>query len=76
MTNDCPFCEAGNEATRTVRVSVIHDGVVEAMSMRGVVWQRLHNLALTAQMVESQKQKARHFRYSRMIYKGAHHGTR
>lgn len=78
----CPLCEHGHEAEEMISVPVhiypFGSHEPQVLRMKRSTYERLlpPELVQRIRWLESQRQAARRFRYSRMVYKGAHHGKR
>lgn len=75
--SDCPLCSHGMKVHELVSVTTIgFDGAPRLMHVSKTTFERMKVFAETLRMLDSQRAKARGFRRSCMIYKGAHHGKR
>ncbi len=79
---ECPLCEQEHETEEMISVPVyiypLGSHEPQMWRIKRSTYERLlpPMLLQTMEWLESQRRAARRFRYNRMIYKGAHHGTR
>jgi hypothetical protein len=74
---DCPMCTAGHPVTEMVNIATMtFEGKMRMMSVPKNIYLKVVNAASTMAMIVAQQEKARKFRYNRMIYQGALNGTR
>ena len=74
--DDCPMCTNEIKAIEMVSINVLGiDGKPRLMNIPKTMYEKMIALVEHAAMIMRQREKARKFRYNRMIYQGARRGT-